>query len=136
MGGGSALVFTGRHPVKVKAVCDVFGITDYAKFHYQGSYNDSLKAAFGGSPLQQPKYYSERSAINYINVLKNKPVLILHGDQDAVVPQSNSDDMVNKLTVAGGKVKYFVVPGMAHDNAIIKNLEHKVLNYLMGTESQ
>lgn len=129
MGGASALVFTIRHPEKVMAVCDVFGISDYLKFYNKGFYNKSIKAAYGGTPAQKPKYYAERSAINYINILKKKPLLVIHGSRDGCVPKWNSDELVKKLKAAGGNVEYIVVPGMGHSNAIIKGLENKVIDF-------
>ena len=129
MGGASALVFTIRHPEKVRAVCDIFGITDYVKFYNKGFYNKSIKAAYGGTPSEKPKYYAERSAINYIGVLKKKPLLVIHGTRDFCVPKWNSDELVAKLKAENANVEYIVVPGMNHNNAIIKGLENKIIDF-------
>lgn len=129
MGGASALVFTIRHPEKVTAACDIFGITDYVKFYNNGSYNNSIKVAYGGTPLQKPDYYAERSAVNYINILKNKPLLVIHGNCDAIVPKLHSDELVEKLKAANADVEYIVVPGVGHYNSIIKGLENKVIDF-------
>jgi dipeptidyl aminopeptidase/acylaminoacyl peptidase len=129
MGGASALVFTIRHPEKVTAVCDIFGITDYVKFYNKGFYNKSIKAAYGGTPSEKPKYYAERSAINYIDVLKKKPLLVIHGTRDFCVPKWNSDELVAKLKAENANVEYIVVPGMNHNNAIIKGLENKIIDF-------
>jgi dipeptidyl aminopeptidase/acylaminoacyl peptidase len=129
MGGASALIFTIHHPEKVKAVCDVFGVTDYVRFYNNGFYNKSIKKAYGGTPAEKPDYYAERSAVNHIDVLKNKPVLVIHGDRDIRVPKWNSDDLVKKLKTANADVEYIVVPGLGHRNAIIKGLENKVIDF-------
>ncbi len=129
MGGASALIFTIRHPERVKAVCDIFGVTDYVKFYNKGFYNKSISAAYGGTPSQNPEYYAERSAVNFIDVLKNKPLLVIHGDRDHCVPKWNSDELVAKLKAADGNVEYIVVPGLGHDNAIINGLENKVIDF-------
>lgn len=130
MGGGSALVFTGRHPEIVNSVCDIFGVTDLTKFYNDGSYNEALSNAYNGTPEQCPLYYKKRSAINYIDVLKQKPVFIIHGDCDSVVHKSNSDEIVAALKKLDADVAYLVVNGMTHSNAIINGLENKVLDFL------
>ncbi len=48
--------------------------------------------------------------------MKGVPTWCFHGDADKAVPISRSDEMVNALTKAGGKVKYTVYPGVGHDS--------------------
>jgi dipeptidyl aminopeptidase/acylaminoacyl peptidase len=129
MGGGSALVFTGRHPEMIKGVCDIFGVTDITKYYNEGFYIEALSNAYNGTPEQNPRYYIERSAINYIDVLKQKPVLVIHGDCDSIVPKCNSDEIVAALKKHDADVTYLVVNGMTHSNAIITGLESKVLDF-------
>jgi len=130
MGGGSALVFAAKHKENVKAVCDVFGITDYRRFYDEGHYRDSIAKAYGGSPTEKPQVYQDRSAISRIAALKDIPVLVIHGDKDAVVPKWNSDLFVEKLKQAKGNVEYIIVPGIGHENRIIKNLEDRIISFL------
>ena len=127
MGGGAALVFTARHPGMVKAVCDIFGVTDFVKFYNQGFYNKSISNAYGGTPLQKPEMYHRRSAINCIDMLKQKPLLIIHGDRDRCVPKWNSDQLVTALKEAEADISYIIVPKTGHSNAIIRGLENKVI---------
>ncbi len=129
MGGGSALVFAARHKEKVKAVCDIFGVTDYARFYNEGHYCDSIAKAYGGLPSEKPQFYQDRSAINHIEDLKDIPVLVIHGDKDSTVPKWNSDLLVEKLKQANGKMEYIVVPGKGHENAIARNLEDKIFSW-------
>ncbi len=129
MGGGSALVFSGRHPDKVIGVCDVFGITDYLRFYREGAFQQSIGGAFGGSPDVREEYYRERSAVTYLKTLASLPVLVFHGDQDCTVPIWNSEILVKGLQKHGGKVTYHIVPGMVHSNAIIKGHENTVLEF-------
>ncbi|MFA6566768.1 MAG: prolyl oligopeptidase family serine peptidase [Victivallales bacterium] len=129
MGGGSALVFAARHKEKVKAVCDIFGVTDYARFYNEGHYRDSIASAYGGSPSENPQVYRDRSAINHIDDLKDIPVLVIHGDKDSAVPKWNSDLLVEKLKQANGKVEYIVVSGRGHENGIVANLEDRILAF-------
>lgn len=113
----------------VKRVCDIFGVTDIVKFYNGGFYTEALSNAYNGNPKHKPQYYKERSAINYISVLQQKPVLVIHGDCDSVVPKSSSDEMVATLKKHDANVNYIVVNGMTHSNAIIKGLESQVLDF-------
>lgn len=53
------------------------------------------------------------SPINFIND-KTAPILILHGDQDPLVPISQSDAFYDKLTRKGIPVDYYIVEGAGH----------------------
>lgn len=130
MGGGAALVFAAKHKEKVKAVCDIFGVTDYVRFYNEGRYQDSISKAYGGAPSDKSQIYQDRSAINHIDDLKNIPILVIHGDKDTIVPQWNSDLLVEKLKQAGGKVEYIIVTGKGHHDSVLRNLDDKILSFL------
>ena len=130
MGGASALIFTARHPDKIRAVCDIFGITDYLDFYVEAKkIRKSLASAYDGTPEANKEYYTARSAVEHIDVLKTKPIMIIHGRGDNVVPQKHSDTLVRLLREKGGKVNYHVVPGIGHENRIVKGLESAILNF-------
>jgi len=129
MGGAAALTFAGRHPEKIAAVCDIFGISDFERFYREGHYRGSIADAFGGTLEKIPDVYRERSGMHYIAQLKNIPLLVIHGDRDNTVPLWNSQVLVDKLQAAGGMARLIVVPGKGHDNTIIRGLEDTVLDH-------
>ena len=129
MGGGGALVFSGRHADKVAAVCDFFGVSDLERFYRAGNYHQSISSAFGGTPDEKPDVYRERSGINYVERLKSIPILIVHGDKDPTVPLLYSQIFVGKMRAAGANPDFVVVPGGSHDDNIVKGLEDKVLDH-------
>ena len=129
MGGGAALTFAGRHPDLIAAVCDVFGVADFERFYREGHYCASIADAFGGTPDAIPGVYRERSGISYAAQFKNIPLIVLHGDKDKTVPLWNSQVLVDKLKAAGATPKFIIVPGIGHDNSIIKGLEDTVLDH-------
>lgn len=47
--------------------------------------------------------------------MKSVPTWAFHGDQDAAVPISQSQVMVDALKAAGGDVKFTIIPGGGHD---------------------
>jgi dipeptidyl aminopeptidase/acylaminoacyl peptidase len=129
MGGAAALTFTGRYPDKVKAVCDVFGPSDLCRYYREGYYQEALIKSYGGSLQEIPKYYAERSGLNYIEVLSRKPLMIIHGTNDSAVPKWNSDIIVEKLRIHGADLTYIEVEGATHSNSIVKGLEKKILDF-------
>lgn len=129
MGGASALIFTARHPEKAKAVCDVFGITDFTRFYNNGFYNASISKAYGGTPAERPNYYFNHSAVNLTKNYAGIPFLILHGDRDTCVPKWNSDILVKKMQEENIDVKYIQVKNIGHDNAIVINQEDNILDF-------
>ena len=129
MGGGAALTFTAHHSKKVSAVCDLIGVTDFIRFYKEGNYNQSIAGAFGGNPDQCPQMYRQRSAVYNIKRLKTVPTLIIHGDQDRVVPLWNSQIIYDKLKSANAKVELIIVPGMGHETKIISGQEDRILDF-------
>ncbi len=50
-----------------------------------------------------------------VNVLRDVPVWVLHGDNDEVVPIKRSEEMVNALRRGGGNPIFTVLKGKGHD---------------------
>ena len=51
-----------------------------------------------------------------VDGIKDLPIWVFHGDNDAVVPESMSQEMVEALQAAGSDVKYTVYPDTGHDS--------------------
>jgi predicted esterase len=49
------------------------------------------------------------------NKLRNLPTWVFHGERDTVVPFKRSQDMVNALKQAGGRVRFTPYPDRGHD---------------------
>lgn len=131
MGGGGVLVFSARHKEMVAGICDIMGVTDMVRlYNDHPDYHDSNSNAYGGSPNQVPNVYAERSALNHIDDLKSIPVLIIHGMEDSLVPIHHSDRMYNALKSAGANVEYIKVPGIGHENGLIRGQEDHILDFL------
>jgi len=132
MGGGAALIFAARHPDMIAAVCDVMGVTDFARFFNAGSYQRSIGQAFGGSPQEKPDFYRAQSGLYQTDVLKNIPILIIHGDRDNVVPSSHSETLYEKLKEQKGTVEFAKVRGLGHTNSVMVGLEGRVLDFFQA----
>lgn len=129
MGGTAAMIFAAYHPKKVKAVCDLFGVTDMNRFYKESSYKEAISKAFGGTPELREKYYLDRSAVNLLKKYKKIPFMIIHGDEDSRVPRWNSDILVSKMEDDKINVKYLIISGIGHENRIINGLENIILDF-------
>jgi predicted peptidase len=71
--------------------------------------------------IAQPKRFAAIAPIcgggdpNSVGVLKDVPVWVTHGDADPAVPISQSQEMVDALTKAGGNVRFDIIKGGGHD---------------------
>jgi acetyl esterase/lipase len=113
---------------QVQAVCDWFGPTDFLKmgdFPSQIDHNgpDSPEARLLGGPIQtRPAAAKQANPITYIT--KNAPpFLIMHADNDPLVPFNQSQLLVNALQKAKVEASLVVVPGGGHGGPLFNSPE-------------
>ena len=130
MGSMSAMIFAGRNYERVISICNVFGPFDLKAF-YEGSYRENIRAAYGGYYEQMSHFYESRNPKNYVSLLKNIPMLIIHGDADWQVKPEQSQELCNTLKAIGGnQVELIIVPGVGHHNGIVRGLESKIISFM------
>ena len=101
-------------PSRVQAVLDWYGPSDLLKMG--GSHNDpnSPEALLIGGPVQQhPDKAARASPITYVSK-DTPPFLIMHGDQDNVVPITESERLAAALEAAGVEVTFHRIAGAGH----------------------
>ena len=104
---------------RVQAVCDWFGPTDFtqmSKFPSRMDHDaaDSPESQLLGGPVQQFKDRAARAnPITYVS-RETPPFLIMHGDQDPLVPLNQSELLHAALQRAGVPVTFHVVKGAGH----------------------
>jgi acetyl esterase/lipase len=106
---------------QVQVVVDYFGPTDFLQMDAQrlpdGQLHnppDSPESELVGGPLQENKAKVARAnPITYINS-NAPPFLIVHGDQDPLVPYQQSILLVKALQEAGVEVTFYTVEGAGH----------------------
>ncbi|KIK54757.1 hypothetical protein GYMLUDRAFT_48458 [Collybiopsis luxurians FD-317 M1] len=92
----------------IYGVADLVGLVrDTHKFESQ--YMFSL---VGGSPTDVEPF-KERSPINYVDKI-DRPLLILQGEIDRVVPKEQAEMMYESIKKRGGVVEYKPYPGEGH----------------------
>ncbi|MEU7799969.1 alpha/beta hydrolase [Micromonospora arborensis] len=75
---------------------------------------DSPESLLIGAPLtENPGRGRAASPITYVTAAA-PPMLLIHGDQDLVVPVGQSEELAAALTAAGAEVELSVVPGADH----------------------
>ncbi len=106
---------------RVTAVCDWFGPTDFLRMDAAGSSMhhdaaDSPESRLIGGPIQEhPDWAARANPIAYIvpgQVLP--PFLIMHGDQDPLVPFNQSELLAAALQSVQAEVQFDRVPGAGH----------------------
>jgi acetyl esterase/lipase len=107
---------------RVQAVCDWFGPTDLLKMDAQSGPNSRIKHDAPASPesrliggaIQENKEKAERAnPIKYVGA-GAPPFLIMHGDQDPLVPLGQSELLHEALKKAGVDSTLHVVKGAGH----------------------
>ena len=101
-----------RCAVSMAGVSDLGGLIDY------GGDNDDNAPTRYWKDYMGVKSWSERE-LNDISPIKlaaraDAPILLIHGDDDTVVPLQQSQDMAKALTAAGKTVDLQVLPGADH----------------------
>lgn len=110
-GGFSALAVAAHHPELVAAVVALYPVTSLATL---ASATHRFEAhAVDRWVGTDPVALAERSPISQVHQLR-APVLLLHGDQDKVVPVDDSLAYVAALSAAGGTVQSTIMVGEGH----------------------
>lgn len=119
----SLVALTGDDPVEaVQAGIIWYGPSDLltmaAQNHPEGLQDhdspESPESRLVGGPVQTlPKESAAASPVNYVSP-DSPPLLIVHGDQDRVVPAGQSRELYGRLTAVGAPAELRIVPGADH----------------------
>ena len=113
-GGFTALHLLARHPEACAAGVDLYGVADLedlaARTHrYEAHYTHSLV----GPLPEAAALHRARSPIEVAERIR-RPLLILHGGEDPVVPLAQSIALRDRILAAGGHVEMHVYEGEGH----------------------
>lgn len=99
---------------QVQCVVDLFGPTDFSTMGGPHERPNSPEALLIGGAVSENKEKAQRaSPLTYLS--KNcPPFLVIHGDQDSVVPYTQSTTFVEALKKAGVDATLITVPGGKH----------------------
>ncbi|QVL32491.1 alpha/beta hydrolase [Telmatocola sphagniphila] len=104
---------------RVQAVIDWFGPTDLEALTSPLLSNDNpISRLLGGSVKEKKDLARLANPISHITK-DDAPFLILHGDQDPLVPVSQSELLYKALKRGGVPAELVVVPGVGHDARVL-----------------
>jgi dipeptidyl aminopeptidase/acylaminoacyl peptidase len=114
-GGFTALGAVAAAPHVVAAAIVAYPVTDLLDLaershRFERHYTESL---VGPLPDAAP-LYDARSPYNFVERLKDTPLLVMHGDNDPVVPVDQSRAFVQRCVEVGGDVEFVVYEGEGH----------------------
>lgn len=107
-GSGGHATFSSR----VQAVCDWFGPADLALM-LEPSSPKAVAKMLGGTPAKIKEHVAAASPITHVSK-DDPPFLIMHGDQDPVVPFRQSVLMHEALKKAGVESTLHIIAGAGH----------------------
>ncbi|HWN36519.1 MAG TPA: prolyl oligopeptidase family serine peptidase, partial [Pseudonocardia sp.] len=113
-GGYTTLAALARPDTPFAAGADHYGVSDLealaAETHkFESRYLDRLVGPYP----QAREVYRERSPITHVDRL-TRPLIVLQGSEDAVVPPSQSEVIVEALLAKGVPVAYLLFDGEQH----------------------
>ncbi|CAI6081373.1 unnamed protein product [Clonostachys chloroleuca] len=121
-GGYNTLMCVTRHPKLWAGAVDVSGICDLESFYNRThkleiDYTEALVIEkVGATDEEKLAVYRKRSAIYHTSKIET-PLLILHAEQDTVVPMNQATDIEKALKEQGKEVRLVRVPDDGHSLA-------------------
>lgn len=105
--------FYNNIPFVPQGVISLAGITDLIAYDTLGNdCSEAVQQLMGGTPLVMQEQYQQ---INPSTTLPDTiPIRLVHGDQDNIVPISQSEGYAKKAVLAGKDVKVITVEGGGH----------------------
>ena len=94
----------------MQAVVDMFGPADFSLFKFIGS--EKAMSVFGASSATDP-IFAQASPVTWVSP-DDPPFLILHGEEDPIVPLPQSQSLYDHLQAAGVPVELVVVKNAGH----------------------
>lgn len=104
----------GRPSARISAVIDFFGPTDLARLDSESpSAAPAIRGLLGTQQFGDPSLYDAASPMTYVGPT-SRPVLIIHGDRDSVVPISQAVHLDEALSRFGVPHQFIRIPGARH----------------------
>ncbi len=164
MGATSNLIYASLRPENVSGVVARGAVTDLSAYHafcrlngaapappglppgslartatLRNEIADSLEQHYGGTPEQQPALYRAHSPLFNCTTLRNKPICLIHGTSDEIMPVSQSRRFAGAMAEEGN-FTYCEIPAGNHDSPLTfgltsqnreaKSADFSVLNWL------
>ena len=115
-GGNVALVTAMKYPERIRCAVDIFGPSNLVTFleHTADYRRDLRRVEYGDERDPQIRAFLEKFAPLNNAVSITKPLFVIQGENDPIVPRSESDQIVNAVQKNGVQVWYLVMQGEGH----------------------
>lgn len=107
--GGQLALFAGLEVKWLRGAISLAGVNDLRRAHELKLGREQVKAFLGGTPEDTPERYRTGSPIERLPM--GKPVVLIHGAKDAVIPVEISERYAAAARKAGDRVTLDVLPG-------------------------
>ncbi len=130
--GGFMAAWAVTQTTRFKAAIMAAGLSDFHSFHAQSIIADWDMRFIGVDPLEHPEVYRTSSAITYAARVKT-PTLIVHGEEDHIVPVNQAYAFYRALKERGVPTELVIYPREGHGNLEYEHRrdeEERVLRWL------
>ena len=126
-GGNVALVTAAMYADRIRCAVDIYGPSNLVTFlERTASYRQDLRRVeYGDERDPTMRALLERLAPAKNSAFITKPLFVIQGENDPIVPRSESDNIVNAVKKNGVPVWYFVMHGEGHGISKIANDDYR-----------
>ncbi|MFP4105073.1 MAG: alpha/beta hydrolase fold domain-containing protein [Phycisphaerae bacterium] len=97
----------------LQAACPIYPPVDLTDWPEGIESIREVTGLLGGTPADRPDVATDASPVTYISS-RTPPHLLIHGDQDKIVPIEQSERMLRALQEAGVEAELIRLPGVGH----------------------
>jgi dipeptidyl aminopeptidase/acylaminoacyl peptidase len=126
-GGNVALVTAMRFPDRIRCAIDIYGPSSFVTFLERTApyRRDLRRVEYGDERDPEVRRFLESVAPLNNAASITKPLFVIQGENDPVVPRSESDQIVSAVRKNGTPVWYFVASGEGHGFARKSNRDYR-----------
>jgi dipeptidyl aminopeptidase/acylaminoacyl peptidase len=126
-GGNAALVTAMKYSERIRCAVEMYGPSNLVTFlERTASYRQDLRRVeYGDERDPQIRAFLERLAPMNNAASITKPLFVIQGENDPIVPRSESDQIVNAVQKNGVPVWYFVMKGEGHGIHTKSNADYR-----------
>ena len=131
MGGGSSLIYAWKRPGRIRSLCAIFPMTDFSRWCEESpAYRPNILTAHRVGVLQEASFLHRISPVAHLDLYRNLPLMLIHGDADEIVPVHHSRDFAAALAGRRFPVIYHEVQGVGHSDVAVEHLQSEIVTFL------
>lgn len=126
-GGNVALATAMKYPERIRCAVDIYGPSNFVSFLERTApyRRDLRRVEYGDERDPQIRAFLEGIAPLKYAASITKPLFVIQGENDPIVPRSESDQIVSAVRKNGVPVWYFVMKGEGHGFSKKSNSDYR-----------